>query len=149
MKVYVASSFSLIPKVERIVQALEEAGHEITVKWWDRIYDTKDLGPKETQELKKLFNNLDPDEFYSRPKTSRSYLSDLEGIEDAEVLVLIGPDTASRGSLVGGNIELGFAIGIKRIVISIGALMNSAMYAGVAKTSSIPELLKLLAFMGE
>lgn len=149
MKVYVASSFSLIPKVETIVKALEEAGHEITVKWWSREYEIPGEGKVPTSDLKGRFKDLDPDRFYSQPETMRSYNADLEGIEDAEALVIIAPDIASRDALVGANIELGFAIGIKRVVISIGALMNSTMYAGVARTSSIPDLLELLAFLGE
>ncbi len=37
MRIYVASSFKLVEKVKSAVEALEEAGHEITVKWWAQI----------------------------------------------------------------------------------------------------------------
>lgn len=141
MKIYVASSFSLIPKVEWVVKALEEAGHEITAKWWDRIYDTRDLGKKETQELKKLFEDLDPDEFYRRPETSRSFMADLQGIEDADDFVLVAPDIKSRSALVGGNIELGYAYGCGKDCFSIGALENSALYWAVKRCKTIDELI--------
>lgn len=139
MRIYVASSFSLLPKVERVVQALENAGHEITVKWWKRIYDTRDLGKKETQELKKLFEDLDPDEFYGRPETRRSFMADLQGIEDADDFVLVADDTPRNYG--GANIELGYAMGCGKDCFSIGALENSALYWAVERCKTIDELI--------
>ena len=139
MKIYVASSFSLIPKVEKVVQALEKAGHKITVKWWNRIYDTHDLGDKETQELKKIFADLDPDEFYSRPETHKSFLYDLKGIEDADDFVLVADDVPRNYG--GANIELGYAMGCGKDCFSIGVLENSALYYAVKRCKTIDELI--------
>lgn len=139
MKVYVGSSFSLIPRVEEVVKALEEAGHEITVKWWDRIYDTKDSGKKETQELKKLYADLDPDEFYSRPETRKSFLADLKGIEDCDDFILVADDMPQNYG--GANIELGYAYGCGKDCFSIGALENSALYWAVKRCKTIDELI--------
>ena len=140
MKVYVASSFKFIPRVEIVVEALEYAGHEITCKWWKRAYQSEGLGLVDTQELKKLYANLESDEFFSKPETKKSYFADLDGIEEANVLVLVGPDKASRTDFVGANIELGYALGCGMACFSIGALMNSAMYYGVVKCKTIEEL---------
>lgn len=140
MKVYVASSFSLIPRVERVVKVLEDWGYEITVKWWARVYQVEGLGAQATQDLKKIYAGLPPGEFYERPETLKSYLSDLGGIDEADALVLVGPKVASRGALVGANIELGYALGKGKPCFSVGALMNSAMYAGLTQCRTYGEL---------
>lgn len=139
MKIYVASSFSLISKVEEVVEALEKVGHEITVKWWNRVYDTRDLGKIQTQELKKEFENLEPNEFYSRPETSKSFCADLQGIEDCEAFILVADEIPRNYG--GANIELGYAMGCGKDCFSIGSLENSALYWDVKRCSSIDELI--------
>ncbi|MHC4573374.1 MAG: hypothetical protein ACYS76_04470 [Planctomycetota bacterium] len=84
---------------------LETMDHEITVKWWSRVYQTEGGQLVETPDLKKLYAHLPPDEFYDMPETIRSYIADVQGITEADALVLVGPDKASRGALVGANIE--------------------------------------------
>lgn len=144
MKIYLASSFSLVSKVETVSEALEEIGHEITVKWWSREYEIPGEGKVITSDLKKRFNPLDPDLFYAQPETEKSYLADLAGIEEADILILIAPNIASRSALVGGNIELGYALACGLFCFSLGALMNSAMYHGVKRLSSFQELIEVL-----
>jgi hypothetical protein len=144
MKIYVASSFSLIEKVENVVEALEYHGHVITCKWWARNYEIEGEGPVNTQELKKRFNDLTPETFYGKPETERSYFADLDGIEEADALVLVGPDDASRSALLGANIELGYALGYGLACFSIGALVNSAMYFGLIRCELIGELCAVL-----
>lgn len=139
MKIYVASSFSLIPKVEQVVSALEKVGHKITVKWWKRIYQTENLGSVDTQKLKKLLNDLDPDEFYSRPEVKKTFMVDLQGIEDAECFVLVADDVPRNYG--GANIELGYAMGCGKDCFSIGVLANSALYWAVKRCETIPELI--------
>lgn len=144
MKVYVASSFKFIPRVEIVVKALECSGHIITCKWWKRAYQSEGLGLVDTQELKKLYANLESAEFFSKPETEQSYLTDLEGIEEADVLVLVGPVKASRTDFVGANVELGYALGYGMACFSLGALVNSAMYHGVFRCKTIKELNEVL-----
>ena len=141
MKVYVASSFSLIQKLEFIAEALEYDGHEITCKWWARNYNIEGEGPVNTQVLKKRFKDLPPDEFYSKPEARYSFRADLKGIEEADVFVLVGPDEASRSSLVGANVELGYAMGLGKSCFSVGALVNSAMYYNLKRCDYTGELL--------
>ena len=141
MKIYIASSFSLIPQVEKVVRFLEAEGHEITVRWWSRKYQTEGGQLVETSDLKKRYAGLSPDEFYSRPETRKSYLADLEGIDEADVLVLVGPPIASRSALVGGNIELGYALARGIPCYGLGEFMNSAMYYGMIRCRTYGEFM--------
>lgn len=142
MKIYVASSFSLIPKIEEVVEALEAEGHQIIVKWWSRIYQTEEGHLQETSDLKKIYADLEPAEFYARPETFKSYMADVEGIKEADALVLVAPDEAGRVALVGARVELGIAIGLQIPCFSIGSIVNSAMYWGIFRASDIPQLIK-------
>ena len=92
--------------------------------------------------MKKLFEDLEPAEFYAKPETFKSYMADLKGIEEADALVLVAPDEGSRGDLVGARVELGIAMGLKKTCFSIGSIMNSAMYWGIFRSSDIPHLIK-------
>lgn len=141
MKLYLASSFNFIPRIERLTNLLEIDGFEITLKWWKRIYDSKEFGQVKTSDLKKLYANLDPSEFYSKPETKQSYLSDLEAIEESEALILVAPDQASRTDFVGANIELGYALALGLKCFSIGELNKSAMYHDVIKCKTYIDLL--------
>ena len=123
-----------------MMEALEEAGHQITVKWWKRIYQTENLGSIETQELKKIYNDLEPDDFYSRPETRKSFLADLQGIEDADDFVFVADDIPRNYG--GANIELGYALGCGKDCFSIGSLQNSALYWAVKRCETITELIK-------
>jgi len=139
MKVYVASSFSLIPKVEKAVKALEKAGHEITVKWWARKYYVEGEGPVNTEVLKERFRDISSDEFYSKPETRYTFLSDLGGIEEAEAFIFVADDEPRRYN--GANIELGYAYGNGLPCFSIGTLMNSALYHGVVRCENINNII--------
>ena len=141
MKIYIASSFSLITQVEKVARFLEAEGHEITVRWWARTYQVAGGQLVETQELKKQYADLTPDEFYSRPETMKSYLADLEGIEEADALVLVGPSIATRSSLVGGNVELGYGLALGIPCYGLGAFVNSAMYAGMIRCRTYGEFM--------
>ena len=127
MKLYVASSFSLLPKIEKVVQRLEEAGHEVLVKWWTRI------------GLKKQFMILTPDEFYAEPECGYAFNRDYHGIKECDALIFVAADEPR--SYNGGNVEIGMAFGMEKPVYCIGPLVNSAMYWGVKRCNSIDEVL--------
>ena len=142
MKVYVASSFKLIEKVEELTESLEKEGHTITEKWWKRAYRSEGLGLVDTQELKKLFDNLAPDEFYAKPESRASYLLDLQGIERADVFILVADEIPRK--YTGANIELGYALASGLLCLSVGVLENSVLYWDVIRCKSIPELLETI-----
>ena len=58
MKVYLASSFALIPRVETVASILERRGHEITCKWWSREYYIPGEGKIKTTVLKERTRTL-------------------------------------------------------------------------------------------
>lgn len=138
--VYLASSFALIPRVKEVAEALEKEGYTITCKWWERIYQTTDLGAKETTELKKLYNNLSPEEYYKKPETKLSFEADLNGICMADFLVFVADEQPRPFN--GANVELGIAISQIKDRFVYGRLANSAMYVGTHFCDSIDELLK-------
>ncbi len=131
MKFYLASSFSLIDKVEHVCKILEEEGHEIVVKWWERL------------ALKKKFQVLDPYEFYAEPECKFAFERDLEGIKESDALIFIAADR--QRSYNGANVEVGIAFGLGKPVYSIGRLTNSAMYWGVQRAVCIEEILYWIA----
>ena len=131
MKFYIASSFNLIPKIEKVVQKLEEEGHEILVKWWTRA------------GLKKQFMSLTPYEFYAEPECKYAFERDFQGIKECDAFVFVADDEPR--SYNGGNVEIGMAFGMGKPVYSIGPLVNSAMYYGVTRCASIEEVLYYIA----
>lgn len=139
MYIYLASSFNLIPRVREVSKALEDAGFTITCKWWERVYQTKDLGPKETTELKKIYHNLSPEEFYKKPETTASFYADLNGISMSDALVFVADEQPRPFN--GANVELGIAIGQVKDRFCYGRLENSPMYVGVHFCNTIDELL--------
>jgi hypothetical protein len=143
MKVYVASSFSLIPKVKKITKILEKRGHEISEKWWNRVYSSEGLGLVDTQKLKKIFDDLPPDEFYSKIETRKSYLLDLKGITEAEAFIFVANDKPRK--FTGANIELGYALAKGIRCLSIGNLTNSVLYFEVIRCKNIQEILYWLS----
>lgn len=130
MKIYLASSFSLIPNIESIANCLEEEGHEITVKWWKRL------------QLKQEFAKLSPEEFYAHPECKFAFERDYLGIEQADALVFVADETPRRYN--GANIELGIAYALGKPTFSIGALENSALYYKVKRCADLQELIKSL-----
>lgn len=135
MKIYIASSFSLIEKVEKACKLLEEAGHEILVKWWTRLH------------LKQKFDILEPDEFYEEPECGIAYERDFNGIMNCDVLFFVADDKPR--CYTGANVELGIALGNAKRCISIGRLQNSALYWAVYRAKDIDEVLEMLDMLEE
>jgi len=144
MKIYIASSFNLIQKVELVCKALEKLGYEITEKWWKRVYQTGTGDLVETSDLKKKYDSLSMDEFYSRPECRLSYWKDFKGVKKADILVFVADDKPRAYN--GANIELGIALGDRKRCFSIGVLDNSVLYYEVVKTKNIMELLSQINF---
>ena len=143
MKVYIASSFNLISKVIALEEALEKAGHVITTKWWKRAYNIPTEGLVHTTELKKRYDALSSQEFYSRSECKLSFEFDFKGVKDAEALIFVADDNPRAYN--GANIELGIALGNNKPCLSIGALNNSVMYYPVLKCNTLQELLDHLS----
>ncbi len=131
MKIYIASSFKLVDKVKEVVKALEEDGHVITVRWWERL------------ELKHKFAPLSPFEFYAEPECRYAYNRDRLGIQEADALVFVADDEPRPYN--GANVELGMADAWGKPCYSVGRLENSAMYFNVTRCESIGHLLCCLS----
>jgi len=143
MKIYVASSFRLVERVISTVEALEKAGHEITVKWWERMYDIPgERTPVQTVDLKKRYEALSPDEFYERPETLISFKSDFEGVKDAEAFVFVADEEPRKFN--GANVELGIAMGDLKPCFCIGELETSVLYYPVIRCSDVEEVIEIM-----
>ena len=142
MKFYLASSFDLVDKVEKVCKAIEGYGHSITVKWWSREYDIPNEGKVKTTILKSRFNKVESDKFYNRPEVRRSYLDDFSGVTNADVFIFISDEKTKIYN--GANVELGIALANNIICFSIGELTNSVLYYDVLKRNNIEEILKEL-----
>lgn len=130
MKIYIASSFSLIPKVEYACKILEDAEHEVLVKWWTRL------------DLKKKFAPLNPEAFYSEPECANAYERDFNGVMECDVFLFVADDKPRAYN--GANVELGIALGNSKRCLSIGRLANSALYWPVYRCKDMDEVLAVL-----
>ena len=117
MKIYIASSFDQKERIVRLEQKLIEFGHTITVRWWE-------IDHKKTEET---MTDID---WYRQPHIKAIKKRDLKGIDDADVVILVAPDTIPK-KFNGANIELGYAIGKKKQVFIYGAVERSALYQGI------------------
>jgi nucleoside 2-deoxyribosyltransferase len=126
MKVYLASSFDLIRKVEAIAKTLKEKGHTVTVEWWHKDY-------------KKL--PLADIDWYEDARVKAISKRNFQGIREADIFVLVAPTTTSK-KFNGANIELGYALALEKTCYSVGHLQRSAMYLPVIKCDSIEEVLE-------
>jgi len=131
MKIYIASSFSLLDDIESLVYQLELEGHEICVKWWTRI------------ELKHKFAPLEPDTFYNEPECKYAFERDLQGIKDCDCLIFYA-DHDNERKYTGASVEIGIAIALNKPVYSLGRIQNSAMYYPLIRCKNRYELFKNL-----
>ncbi len=139
MRIYIASSFSLLDQVKAVAEVLEREGHLITVKWWDRKYDIPGERGVHTVELKKRYNGLKPDEFYSKHETWFSYWSDFQGVRNADAFVFVADDEPRKYN--GAAVELGIALGDKKPCYLLGCLENSVLFAPLIRCKNPQELL--------
>ena len=135
VKIYIASSFSLIPKIEKVCHELESDGHEVLVKWWERI------------GLKLKFQELSREDFYNEYECKNAYERDFEGVMNCDVLLFVADDEIK--SYCGANVELGMALGRNKRCIVLGELQNSAMYYPVYWAKDIDDILYVLSKLEE
>ncbi len=126
MKVYLASSFDLIKKVEALAKVIKEKGHTVTVEWWHKDY-------------KKL--PLADVDWYEDTRVTAISKRNFRGIREADIFVLIAPTLTSK-KFNGANIELGYALALGKPCYSVGRLQRSAMYVPVIKCESMEEVLE-------
>jgi nucleoside 2-deoxyribosyltransferase len=130
LRVYLASSFELKDRVQRISDLLEERGIGITRKWWLKDY-------------KRAFGKIADDEWYSNDEVQSVSRKNFEAIDQAHAVILVSDDKTSR-KFVGANIEVGYALAKGKLVFSVGALERSAMYVPVERHAAIDTVIKVL-----
>lgn len=130
-KIYLASSFALIPKVAEVSNFLESCGHKITTKWWEIGKDYINIHSEKD-------DTLHPENFYGHPKCKMIFDRDYKGIENCQILVLVAGDIPSKFN--GANIELGIAYALNKTCFSIGKIENSALYFPLIKCKNLKEL---------
>lgn len=141
-KFYLASSFKLIHRVQKITDLLEAYGHTITEKWWDREYETG-----HTTELKKRYDKLRPGVFYQLKETEKSYMLDFQGIKDCDIFIFVADDKARRYN--GACVELGIALAYGKPCYLLGSLENSVMFYQLKRLDCIDTLIYKLVFQGD
>lgn len=124
MKLYLASKFELSDVLNVLTEELKQAGHEITVIWW-------------TSGAKLM--EMSDEEWYKHPRVKYVFERDLEGVKNANAVILVCPSTPSKFN--GANIEIGYAMALGKPCLSIGSLDRSAMYLPLIKCSGILDLL--------
>lgn len=127
MKIYIGSSFSNIALVGAVAHSLENDGHEITEKWWERPYQIEGLGEIQTTDLKKIYDKLTPEEFYAKPETKASFLKDKQGIKKADAFVWVATMDHPR-KYNGASVEFGIATGDDMPCAVVGQLEKSVMF---------------------
>ena len=145
MKIYIASRFKLSKRVETIATILENQGHEVPVKWWNRVYMIEGEGPVNTQILKERNELLPPDRFYSLPECKYSYESDFQGVKEAEIFLFIADKEPRNYS--GANVELGIALSDHKPCYCLGRLPNSVLYYEVKRCRDVWHFLDLIEVM--
>ena len=130
LKIYLASSFSLVERVKWVCEYLEMYGHEVTVKWWEKDFKT-------------AFGNVTDDFWYGIPGIKEIHDRNFKGIDDADVLILIAPKTEPR-KFNGANIEVGYALARGKRVMAFGNIERSAMYWAVEPHTHINYIVNAL-----
>lgn len=126
--VYLASSFSLSDRVQRVYEALELAGHEVPDVWWN-------------EDLKEI--DLPDDEWYEHPDVEAIAERHWNSIEQADTYILVCPPNEPK-KYNGANVELGYAHAHGLDCYALGALERSAMYVPVTRVESLGGLTREL-----
>ena len=126
MKIYIAGSFKDAENIDLFAKLLEADGHTITEKWWPRPYTVESIGEIHTQELKKLWDNLEWAEFMSKKETELSFKLDKAGVENCDVFVWYAPAPARKYN--GATAEYGIAVGVNKPTLLLGELPTSVLY---------------------
>lgn len=128
MKVYVAGSISDTERVAQVAEAIEDAGHRITFKWWT------DEG-----EIRAEFNGKswadDPD------RAREIAMKERQACWDADAGVYVWHEHG-HGSLI----ESGMILCEEKDLIVLGCVKDSIFWylPDVYKVDTVPELLDIL-----
>ena len=141
VKIYIASSFSLVDKVAMLSDLLEREGHTITVKWWAREYEIEGEHIH-TTELKVTNDELDRDIFNNLPETQFSYWDDFNGVLNCDAFIFVADEKKRKYN--GASVELGIALGHFKTTFLLGELENSVLFSHLIYCEDIPELLARL-----
>ena len=142
MKIYIASSFNLIPRVKLVAELVESKGHTITEKWWERVYDEGDGTPAKTTTLKKLYDSLSTEEFYARPNILLTYDKDFKGVMEADWFIFVADTKIKKFN--GASVELGIALANKKPCILYGELEKSVLFCKLIRVNSLEEIQRYL-----
>ncbi len=132
VKVYLASSFKLKDRVERIAEKLKKNGYDITREWWHTNFK-KDDGMDELSDR----------EWYQHEDVEWVVQESFDAIEEADIYILVAPEDYTK-KFNGANIEFGYALAKGLECYSIGEIERTAMYQPLNKCSHIDELIKEL-----
>lgn len=132
-KIYLASSFKLLDKIEFVADILKDERYEITREWWHH-------------DFKKI--DKTGEEWYRDERVEQVCKDNFDAIEEADALVLVCPDDEPM-KYNGANIELGYAHAKKKPTFAVGELKLSAMYVPVYRTPDTPSLLRTLKWYEE
>jgi hypothetical protein len=143
MMVYVAGSCRRRDIIDPVFDAVRGAGHVITFDWRDSVTPEALFGPDhESMALDEMAAAL------NRPLARGKFALDRDGIEQADVLVLVLPSGRSAA------VEFGVAVGRGKPAIvyaPAGARMPAELMLAYARgfAASIPELLRTLDRIAE
>jgi nucleoside 2-deoxyribosyltransferase len=129
VKIYLASSFSLLKEVEQLAGELARRGHELTCRWWTKSFH-------ET-------NTVANGGFYGKATIRAVGLRNLMKIDQADLLIFL-TSTTKLEKHTGGNIEVGYAFGKNKPVIIVGIIKESAMYSPAIHVDTVAELWPVL-----
>lgn len=133
MKIYLASSFDLAARCENLRLTLEKAGHSIPDVWWN--VKTKDD-----------FTDSSDETFYDSPIVKSIATRHWKTINECDAVVLVSG--AVQRTFTGANVEVGYAIGTGKPVLSLGIIKRSAMYCPITRCMTTTELLACLDIIG-
>jgi nucleoside 2-deoxyribosyltransferase len=123
--IYLASSFSLTDRVQRVYEALEAEEYKVPDVWWN-------------EDLKQI--DLPDDKWYQHPDVEAIAERHWNSIDNSDTFVLVCPEHESK-KYNGANAEFGYAHARGLDCYSIGELERSAMYEPITRVDSIEELL--------
>lgn len=135
MKVYIASSFSLLDRIERMLSQLRIMDIQYTVDWWNR------------KTLKRIFMGLSKEDFYMREECIYAFKTDLQGIKDCDALIFIADEIPRKYN--GGAVEIGIAIALNKPIVCWGRLENSAMFYPIQQFDSLKDVVNWLYIFKE
>lgn len=130
-RVYLASSFKLADRVERVYQALQEAGHVVPDVWW------------RDKRLADQHPDAGTDEYFEHDEVHEMALRHFQNIAECDTFVLVAPKDRSR-KFNGANIEYGFALAYTLHCYAVGQIERSAMYEPITRVDTVDELVEEL-----